>query len=85
MTETVTSPPATVNIYDAKTNLSKLIGRAEAGEEIIITRNGRPAARLVPLEKPKPRRLIGMWEGKVWIADDFDEFTEQDERDWYGE
>jgi len=38
-----------VNIYDAKTRLSRLVARAEAGEEIIIARAGRPAARLVPL------------------------------------
>ena len=37
-----------VNIYEAKTQLSKLVARAEAGEEITISRNGRPVARLVP-------------------------------------
>jgi prevent-host-death family protein len=37
-----------VNIYEAKTQLSKLVTRAEAGEEIVIVRNGRPAVRLVP-------------------------------------
>ena len=40
-----------VNIYDAKTRLSQLVERAEAGEEIIIARGGRPAARLVPFRR----------------------------------
>jgi prevent-host-death family protein len=59
-----------VNLYEAKTNLSKLVSRAEAGEEIVIARNGVPVARLGPL-KPR-RRKLGGWEGRVVIADDFD-------------
>ena len=61
-----------VNIYDAKTHLSELIQRAAAGEEIVIARNGKPAARLVALAPP-PARLPGGWEGRVWVAPDFDE------------
>jgi len=60
------------NIYDAKSHFSELIQRAEAGEEIVIARNGKPAARLVAMEKP-PRRRPGGWEGAVWLAPDFDE------------
>ena len=74
-----------MSIYDAKTQLSRLIARVEAGEEIIISRHGRPVARLTaftPLLKP---RKPGSHAGQIWIADDFDEFTEQDEKDWYGE
>jgi prevent-host-death family protein len=62
----------TVNIYDAKTHLSELVQRAAAGEEIVIARNGKPAARLVALAAPAARRPGG-WEGQVWIAPDFDE------------
>ena len=61
-----------VNIYDAKTHLSELVQRAAAGEEIVIARNGKPAARLVALAAP-PARRPGGWEGRVWVAPDFDE------------
>jgi len=52
---------ATVNIHAAKTNLSKLVDQAAAGEEIVIARAGKPVARLVALaEAPKKRRLGGL-------------------------
>ena len=60
-----------VNIHDAKTRFSQLVERAERGEEIVIARNGKPVARIVPLEK---RRLqLGRMAGKIRIADDFDD------------
>ena len=74
-----------MSIYEAKTQLSRLVARVEAGEEITITRHGRPVARLTAIVAPRPRRVPGALAGQVWIADDFDEFTEQDEKDWYGE
>ena len=60
------------SLYEAKTNLSKLVDRAAAGEEIIIMKNGKPMARLVSMGKLGRRRKLGGWEGKGWIADDFD-------------
>ncbi|HEV2992161.1 MAG TPA: type II toxin-antitoxin system Phd/YefM family antitoxin [Candidatus Angelobacter sp.] len=60
------------NIRYAKTHLSKLLQRAEAGEEITIARHGVPVARLVPVAKPAQRRQLGMYRDHVWIADDFD-------------
>jgi prevent-host-death family protein len=61
-----------VNIHEAKTNLSKLLARVSAGEEVIIMNNGKPVARLVPVtQKQKPRRL-GAAAGKIYIAPDFD-------------
>lgn len=75
----------TVNIYEAKTDFSKLVARAEAGERITIARNGRPVAELGPTGGITVKREPGVLAGKVWIADGFDDFTEQDERDWYGE
>ena len=64
---------ALINVYEAKTRLSRLIDRAADGEEIIIARHGRPVARLVPYRAPaKPRRL-GALRGRVRMADDFDE------------
>jgi prevent-host-death family protein len=63
---------ATVNLNEARTSLSKLVDRAASGEEIVITRAGKPRARLVPLAD-RTLRKPGGWEGKVWVADDFDE------------
>ncbi len=65
----------TVNIHEAKTNLSKLIARVEAGEEICITRNGEPAATLGPppqIKKIPKRRVAGALKGKMWLAPDWD-------------
>ncbi len=59
------------NLYDAKTQLSKLVDRAADGEEIVIAKGGKPMARLVPLAK-KARRRPGAWKGKLWVAKDFD-------------
>ena len=61
----------TVNMHEAKTRLSELVEQAAAGEEIVISRAGKPRARLVPL-KPVTKRKPGGWKGKTWIADDFD-------------
>lgn len=60
------------NIHDAKTHLSRLVERVEAGEEIVIARGGRPVARLVPLETRTRSRELGIWRGQLWIAPDFD-------------
>jgi prevent-host-death family protein len=62
----------TVNLYEAKASLSKRVERAAAGEEIIIAKAGKPKARLVALAD-RALRKSGGWEGKVWVADDFDE------------
>lgn len=62
-----------VNIHQAKTNLSKLIEKILAGENVVIAKAGKPVARLVAYkEKLKPRKA-GLWKGKVWISDDFDD------------
>lgn len=60
-----------VNIHQAKTKLSQLVERAEAGEEIVIARAGKPVARLVPLTKPRARRRLGLLDGRFRIPDDF--------------
>lgn len=60
------------NIHDAKTQFSRLVDAAANGEEIIIARAGKPAARLVPLADAKPPVRIGLLEGKIRISDDFD-------------
>ena len=66
----------TVNLYEAKTQLSKLVDRAAAGEEIVIAKAGHPLARLVPLELAKrPERRLGLLAGRtdIWVADNFDD------------
>jgi len=62
----------TVNIHAAKTNFSRLVERAAAGEEIVIARAGKPLARLVPLNAPSRPRVPGLLKGKIQIPDDFD-------------
>ena len=62
----------TVNIFEAKTNLSKLIELVEQGQEVVIARAGKPVARLTRLEPAKRRIQYGALKGKIWIADDFD-------------
>jgi len=60
-----------LNIYEAKTRLSALVEEAAAGAEIIIAKNGRPRAKLVPI-RDAARRKPGCAKGKIRIADDFD-------------
>ena len=63
----------TINLYDAKTNLSKLVDRAAAGEEIVIAKAGKPKAKLVPYEAPRKRRVFGQnLLGITYMADDWD-------------
>jgi prevent-host-death family protein len=73
------------NIYEAKTNLSELVERAVAGEEIIIAKSGVPKVRLVPVPGPKVLREPGGSEGKIWYAADWDApMSEEEVQDWYG-
>jgi len=63
----------TANIYEAKTQLSKLVDLASNGTDIVIARNGKPVARLTTIEQPRKKPIVyGLLEGKGWIADDFD-------------
>lgn len=61
-----------VSVYAAKTQLSKLLDRAEQGEEIVITRSGRPVAKLVPYRRAKTPRKLGGLRGKIRVSKDFD-------------
>ena len=63
---------STVNIHEAKTHLSRLVERVEAGEEVVIARAGRPVARLVPFRARTAPRIPGLWRGRVSLAADFD-------------
>ena len=61
-----------VNIHEAKTHLSRLVEEAAAGEEIVIAKAGRPVARLAPLAPERRRIRLGLLEGQIRVADDFD-------------
>jgi prevent-host-death family protein len=65
-----------VGMHEAKTNLSRLVERALEGEEVILTRRGKPAVRLVPERAGGFASLFGVWEGRVHIAEDFDELPD---------
>jgi prevent-host-death family protein len=62
----------TVNIHEAKTQLSKLVERVRSGEEIILAKAGEPVARLVPYVAARPSRTPGALKGKIRIGKDFD-------------
>lgn len=65
-------------MHDAKSNLSRLVERVEAGEEIVIARNGKPVAKLVPIrEENRMGELLGIWKGRVWMADGWEETPQE--------
>ncbi|MCE2464109.1 MAG: type II toxin-antitoxin system Phd/YefM family antitoxin [Dehalococcoidia bacterium] len=75
---------ATVNVHEAKTNLSRLLKQAEAGEEVVIARNGKPIARLVPVRK-RGKPQFGSWKGRIRIDDSFfDPLPEEELAAWEG-
>ena len=76
-----------VNMLEAKNNLSKLVEAVESGgeSEIIIARNGRPAARLVPLEGRRVGVRIGVAEGLFEVPDNIDEDNDEIVKMFYGD
>lgn len=75
-----------VTIHKAKTELSKLLKRVEAGEEIIIVRGDKQVARLLPLEPPvKKPRVAGSWKGKFTVPESsLDPLPEEELAAWEG-
>jgi prevent-host-death family protein len=61
-----------VNIHEAKTNFSRLLAQVDKGEEVIISKAGKPIARLIPFEEKPKRRVSGSGKGRIEVADDFD-------------
>lgn len=75
----------TVNIHEAKTQLSRLLLRVASGEEVIIARAGTPIARLVPYAARPVRRVPGIAAGQIFMSDDFTVSLPEDElRAWEG-
>jgi prevent-host-death family protein len=79
-THSATKPrsPLTVNMFEAKTQLSKLVERVEKGEDVIIARAGKPVARLTQLKPEKKPIVFGLLKGKIHVADDFDDYLPAD-------
>ena len=74
----------TVNIHEAKTNLSRLLVKVEAGEDIVIARSGTPVARLVRFQK-RGKRQFGSMKGRVRLDDSFfDPLPEEELAAWEG-
>ena len=65
-----------VSVHEAKTHLSRLLRHAVAGEEVVITRSGRPVARLLAIEEKRP--VFGVDEGRFAVPDDFDAPLDED-------
>lgn len=66
-----------VGMHEAKTKLSQLVERAESGEDIVLARNGKPVARLVPIRRTGTLASVrGAWRGRVHLAEDFDDLPD---------
>ena len=63
---------AIYDLYEAKLSFSRLVDRAANGEEIILSKAGKPLAKLVPYHRSPVPRQPGGWEGQVRISEDFD-------------
>ena len=61
-----------VNIYEAKTRLSQLVDKAAAGEDVVVSRNGKPLVRITQLKGVRRPIKFGVLKGKVRVAPDFD-------------
>jgi prevent-host-death family protein len=83
-------PAETFTIHAAKTNLSKLVARAEAGEEIVLARGKEPVAKIVPIkapataEQPREPRRPGRLAGQIWIGPEFFDPLPDDEMEGLG-
>ena len=76
---------AIFNVHDAKTQFSKLLDRAHAGEEIILAKAGKPYAKLVPIRAERSRRIPGRFAGLFAVGDEiFDPLPEEELRLWEG-
>lgn len=65
-----------VSVWDAKTNLSKLIQDALNGEEVIISNRDKPLVKLVPVGAQTTKNILGLFQGKIWMSKDFNELPE---------
>lgn len=61
-----------VSVQEAKAHFSKLLAKVQRGQEVTISKSGKPVARLVPVAPARQPRRLGTAKGQIWIADDFD-------------
>ncbi len=73
------------NVTEAKAELSALLVLVENGEEVIISRAGKPIAKLTRLDAYTERRKPGQLKGQIWISDDFDSLGDELTRDFFGD
>ena len=69
-----------VNIHEAKTNLSRLVAEAAKGEAFVIAKAGKPLVKVVPLDAPSPRKMrrLDFMAGRIKVPDDFDRMGEEE-------
>lgn len=72
------------NIFQAKTQLSKLIEEVLKGKEVIIAKAGKPVVKLIAYKEERKPRKPGLWKGKVWIPDNFDDEDVEINKLFYG-
>lgn len=75
----------TVNIHQAKTNLSRLIEKALSGEDVVIAKAGKPVVKLIKFKEKKQWRKPGLWKGKIRVSEDFDDEDEEINKLFYGQ
>jgi prevent-host-death family protein len=68
----------TVNIHEAKTQLSRLVERAVKGEAFVIAKAGKPLVKVVALDAPLEPRRLGFLKGEIEVPDDFDRMGERE-------
>lgn len=74
---------AQLDIIDAKARMDELLDRASAGEEIVLSKDGKPVVRLSPAADNPRARVFGMFKGQVWMSDDFAApLTDEELKDW---
>ena len=74
----------TVNIHDAKTNLSRLVDQAAKGEPFIIAKAGKPLVKVVPLDQPTTTKRLGFMSGQFTVPDDFDRMRQAEIEEMFG-
>ena len=76
--------PRQVNIHEAKTKLSRLIAEVEGGREVVLARDGKPVAKLVPFPATGRKRLrMGDWKDRLLVGRDFDApLSEKELKEW---
>ncbi len=74
----------TVNIHEAKTQLSKLVDRAARGESFVIAKAGKPLVKVVPIDAPAAPQRLGFLKGEITVPDDFDRMGESEIENLFG-